>query len=261
VDILEELASAGGRTVTEPAVELVNVSLAYRLARNRASTFKEFVLQLMKRQVTYEELWAVRDASFRVMPGEVFGVIGPNGAGKSTLMKMIARVLPPTEGRVVVRGAVGSMIELAVGFNGELTAEENIVMYGILMGQDRSHMKTRVQPIAEWAGLTDFLDVPVRSFSSGMLARLGFAVATDTQPDVLVIDEVLAVGDEEFQEKSRSRIMKMITGGTAVLLVSHDLDTITELAESVLWLDHGVTRDLGPAGDVVGAYRRSVHHE
>lgn len=247
--------------MSDPVVQVESASLAYRLARNKASTFKEFVVQLMKRQVTYEDLWAVREVSFNLMKGEVMGVIGPNGAGKSTLMKMIARVLPPTEGRVVVRGSVGAMIELGVGFNAELTAEENIIMYGILLGRDREHMERRVEAIADWAGLSDFLDVPVRSFSSGMMARLGFAVATDTRPDLLVVDEVLSVGDEEFQEKSKTRIHKMIANGTAVLLVSHDLKTILKLTHSAIWLDHGLIQARGVPSEVISAYKESVHRE
>jgi ABC-type polysaccharide/polyol phosphate transport system ATPase subunit len=152
------------------------------------------------------------------------------------------------------------MIELAVGFNAELTATENIIMYGILLGRERAVMEERVLPIAEWAGLTDFLDVPIRSYSSGMLARLGFSVATDTRPDVLVVDEVLAVGDAEFQYKSRLRLLNMIEDEAAVLLVSHDLDAVSDLAERVLWLDHGNAVALGPAKEVVAAYQESVRH-
>ena len=240
------------------AVEVIDVSLVYRLPHNQASSLKEFAVRLLKRQVTYEDLWAVKDVSFEMAPGEVLGVIGPNGAGKSTLMKMIARVLPPTEGRVIVRGSISPMIELAVGFNAELTATENIIMYGILLGRDRAHMEERVQPIAEWAGLTDFLDVPVRSYSSGMLARLGFAVATDARPDILVVDEVLAVGDAEFQRKSRLKLLKMIEEGAAVLLVSHDLDAVSDLSNKVLWLDHGHAMALGDAKEVVAEYQDSV---
>lgn len=241
-----------------PSVEVRDVALAYRLERNPVSTAKEFAIRAVKRQNRYEKLWALREVSFEVEEGEVLGVIGPNGAGKSTLMKMLARVLPPTEGRVIVRGAVSPMIELGAGFNTDLTGYENIVMYGTLLGRTPQHMKNRAEEITEWAGLSDYIDVPLRSYSSGMLARLGFAVATDVDPDVLIVDEVLAVGDEAFKRKSEARIKKMIASGTSVVLVSHALQTVAEMAERALWLDKGVIRMEGPAPKVVEAYASSV---
>ena len=241
-----------------PAVEATGVSLAYRLTRDQAGTMKEFAINLVKGKVQREEFWAVRDVSLTLHPGEVLGVIGPNGAGKSTLMKMVARVLPPTEGRMVVRGTVAPMIELGAGFNPEMSAFENIVLYGTLLGRTPNQMRERAGPIAEWAELTEFIDVPIRSFSSGMLARLGFAVATDIQPDVLVVDEVLSVGDTAFQEKSKGRILQLIDSGAAVLFVSHQLDTIKGMCDSVLWLDHGQTMALGDPDEVVDAYADKV---
>ncbi len=238
-------------------VELTGVSLAYRLSRSRPATLKEFAIRSLRRQVEYERLWALRDLTLRMNPGEVLGVIGPNGAGKSTLMKIIARVLPPTEGRVVVRGSVAAMIELGAGFNGELTGEENIVLYGTLLGRDADAVEQRIPEIAEWAGLSDFMDVPIRSYSSGMLARLGFAVATDVKPDVLVVDEVLSVGDAEFQHKSRRRIEEMIDAGTSVVLVSHDLDLVEDVADRVMLLENGRNKGIGPPGEIVQAYRDS----
>jgi ABC-type polysaccharide/polyol phosphate transport system ATPase subunit len=244
--------------VTEPAIHADGVGLAYRLSRNRAGTFKEFAIQAVKRQVEHERLWAVREVSFEVTSGEVLGVVGPNGAGKSSLMKIVARVLPPTEGRVVVRGAVAPMIELGAGFNPELTAYENIVLYGTLLGRTPEFMRERAAGILAWAELTDFTDVPTRSFSTGMLARLGFSVATDVQPDVLVVDEVLSVGDEAFQNKSRARILQMIDSGTAVVLVSHNLSLVTEVATRAMWMDHGKPQMIGPAIEVVESYRAST---
>lgn len=240
------------------AVEIRKASLAYQLTRNRAGTLKEYAIQLVKRNVTKEKLWAVRDVSLEVNSGEVVGVIGPNGAGKSTLMKMVARVLPPTEGRVVVRGSVAPMIELGAGFNQEMTAHENIVLYGTLLGRDPGEMQRRVGPICEWAGLSDFVDVPIRSFSSGMLARLGFAVATDVTPDVLVIDEVLSVGDAAFQERSKRRILEIIEHDAAVLFVSHDLSAVMEVCDRVLWLDAGRVRAAGVPSDVIMNYEATI---
>lgn len=236
------------------AVEATDVSLAYRLTRDQAGTLKEFAINLMKKRVKREEFWAVRAVTLTLDPGQVLGVIGPNGAGKSTLMKMVARVLPPTEGRMVVRGLVAPMIELGAGFNPEMSAYENIVLYGTLLGRTPTQMRDRAYPIAEWAELTDFIDVPIRSFSSGMLARLGFAVATDIAPDVLVVDEVLSVGDTSFQEKSKTRIQSLIDSGAAVLFVSHQLETVKTMSDKVLWMDHGRTQMLGDPDEVVEAY-------
>jgi len=212
----------------------------------------------MKRQITYEQLWALKGVSLEVADGEALGIIGPNGAGKSTLMKMLARVLPPTEGRVVVRGTVAPMIELGAGFSMELTAFENIVMYGTLLGRTPEHMRERASEIAHWASLDDFLDVPLRSYSSGMLARLGFSVATDTEPDVLIVDEVLSVGDAAFQQKSAERMAHMIEDGASVVLVSHAMSTVLEIADRVMWLDQGLIKLEGAPEEVVAAYQASV---
>ncbi|MDH3306681.1 MAG: ABC transporter ATP-binding protein [Acidimicrobiia bacterium] len=242
----------------EAPIEVHNVSLAYRLSHNRAGTLKEFAVNLVKGQVQYEKLIALKDVSFTVGRGEVFSIIGPNGAGKSTMMKMVARVLPPTSGRVIVRGSVAPMIELGAGFNPELTGYENIVLYGTLLGRDPAVMRERANAIAVWAELTDFLDVPIRSYSSGMLARLGFAVATDVQPEILLVDEVLAVGDESFQRTSKLRMEEMIAQGTSVVFVSHDLATVEQIATRTLWLDKGVTKMIGEPSDVIAAYKASV---
>ena len=241
--------------MTQPVIQVIDVGIAYRLGRNQAATLKEFAIRAVKRQVSYERLWAVRDVSFEVSAGEVFAVVGPNGAGKSSLMKAVARVLPPSEGRVIVRGSVAPMIELGAGFNPELTARENIILYGTLLGRQPQVMRGRVATILDWAGLAEFSDVPIRSYSTGMLARLGFAVATDTQPDVLVVDEVLSVGDEAFQVKSKARIAELMNGGAAVLLVSHALDTVQSMAHRVMWMDHGAARMIGSGPEVVAAYR------
>ena len=243
--------------MNEPVIQVSNLGIAYRLGRNRAGTLKEFAIRALKRQVSYERLWAVRDLSFEVRRGETLAVIGPNGAGKSSLMKAVARVLPPSEGRVVVRGAVAPMIELGAGFSSELTARENIVLYGTLLGRQPQVMRSRVDAILEWAGLVEFADVPIRSYSTGMLARLGFSVATDVQPDILVIDEVLSVGDEAFQRTSAARISSLMEGGVAVLLVSHSLDVVRKRANRALWMDHGRAVAMGTPSEVADAYEES----
>jgi ABC-2 type transport system ATP-binding protein/lipopolysaccharide transport system ATP-binding protein len=256
--LLQVLEEDAGDDVTEPAIEIQTASLAYRLARSSASSLKEYLIKLVKGQVTYEQFWALKDVSLSVARGEVFGVVGPNGAGKSTLMKMIARVLPPTKGRVLVRGSVAPLIELGAGFNPDLTGFENIVLYGTLLGRSDKEMRLRAAEIAHWADLGDFLDVPIRSYSSGMLARLGFAVATDVHHEILIVDEVLSVGDASFQHKSKQRILSMIDGGCSVVFVSHDLPTMVEIADRVMWLDHGYTVMQGEPKEVVEAYQESV---
>lgn len=242
----------------EAVVMVEDVSLAFRIGRSQVGTLKEHLINSMKGNTSYEKLWALKGVSFEVRKGEVLGIIGPNGAGKSTLMKIIAQVLPPTSGRVRVDGSIAPMIELGAGFNSEMTGVENIVLYGTLLGRDPSEMRTRVDAIAEWAELQEFIDTPIRNYSSGMLARLGFAVATDLRPDVLVVDEVLSVGDESFQSKSGKRIESMIADGTSVVLVSHVLGTVSELADRVLWLDHGTIVKEGNPVDIVASYRESA---
>jgi ABC-2 type transport system ATP-binding protein len=262
VGVRAQLAGGGGDAVSTraPVVEVTGVSMAYRLARNRATTFQEYAFRALKRQIEYEDLWGLRDVSMEVHAGQVLGLIGPNGAGKSTLMKVVARVLPPTAGRVVVRGQVAPMIELGAGFHPDLSGFENIVLCGTILGRDVRTMRRRAAAIAEWAGLEEFLDAPIRGYSSGMVARLAFAVTTDEVPDLLLVDEVLAVGDADFKERSRQRIDDMIAAGTAVILVSHAMDTIREAADTVLWLDHGRVARMGAPDDVVDAYLAEVEH-
>jgi ABC-type polysaccharide/polyol phosphate transport system ATPase subunit len=213
---------------------------------------------MLKRQVVYDELWALDGVTFDIRRGETLGVIGPNGAGKTTLMKVLAGVLHPTEGRVIVRGSVAPMIEVSGGLNPELTGRENIILLGTLLGRAPGAMRERVDAIAEWSGVVDFIDVPLRGYSTGMRARLGFAIATDVKPDVLLIDEVFSVGDEAFKSKSLERIDHLMSGGTSVVLVSHALNTIADVCESAIWLDRGHIKEIGPAEDVVAAYRGSV---
>ncbi len=236
------------------AVECRDVSLVYPLVRDRPGTFKEQVIRSLRRKIEVEELRAIRELSLCVSHGEVLGVIGDNGAGKSTLMKVVARVLPPTEGRVVVRGLVAPLIELGAGFNPELTATENVVLYGAMLGRSPREMEDRAAPIIDWAGLSEFSDVAVRAFSSGMLARLGFSIATDIRPDVLLVDEILSVGDQSFREKSRERVRNTMEQGAATILVSHDMEMVQDLANRVLWLDKGMIRKEGAPAEVIAAY-------
>jgi ABC-2 type transport system ATP-binding protein len=259
VDLRPELEIDRGDAVSSAvAVEADAVSVAYRLTRSGGGSIKEFAIRALKRQLVYEYLEAVKGVSFEVRQGQMLAVIGPNGAGKTTLLKLLARVLPPSAGRVRVRGLVAPLIALGAGFNPELTGFENIVLYGTLLGNQPAEMRRRAGAIGEWADLSDFLSVPLRSYSSGMLARLGFAIATECEPDVLLIDEVLSVGDEVFRHRSASRIESLIGRGTAVVLVTHDLGVVTERADVALWLDHGEAVQLGMPSEVVAAYREQA---
>jgi ABC-2 type transport system ATP-binding protein len=244
------------------AVEIDEVTLAYRLMRDRAGSIKEFAIRAATgRRLRVERLQALRGVTLAVRRGEVCGIIGRNGAGKTTLLKLCARVLPPSTGRVVVRGRIAPMIELGAGFNPELTGRENIVLYGTMLAGDPAAMRRRAQAIAEWAGVEEFIDVPLRSYSSGMVARLAFAVATEIEPDVLLVDEVLAVGDESFRERSAERVEEMIGRGAAVLLVSHDLGSIRRLASTALWLEQGTVQRRGHPAAVVDDYLAAVHEK
>jgi ABC-2 type transport system ATP-binding protein len=241
-----------------PAIEVHDAALAYRLVRNGSSSLQEHIVSLLRRQVRYERLWALDGVSLSVAAGELLVVVGPNGAGKTTLLKLIGRVLPPTRGRVVVRGLVAPMIELGAGFNSELTGLENILLYGSILGHSVRHLRRRADAIASFARLEEFMDVPLRCYSSGMLARLAFAIATDGHPDVLLVDEILAVGDEAFRQASEERIERVMSEGTAVMLVTHALDMAAELADRAIWLDHGKIMASGRPDEVIHAYRVSA---
>jgi ABC-type polysaccharide/polyol phosphate transport system ATPase subunit len=241
-----------------PAVEVTKLTQVYRLPTHEASSLKELAVRVVRRRPRASVLVALQDVSFTVDRGEVFAVVGPNGAGKSTLMKLLARVLPPTSGRVVVRGHVSPLIELGAGFNMEQTARENIILYGTLLGRPVKQMRSRCWPIVEWAGLEEYLDVPIRAFSSGMVARLAFAVATDVKPEILLIDEVLAVGDSAFQRKSSERIDELIEGGTSVVLVTHSMDAVRERASRAMLLERGKVCLVGDAREVVDVYEQAV---
>lgn len=237
---------------------LDNVGLEYRRARHREATLKQSFISVTRQNIRYEEWVALEDISFALEASEVLAVVGSNGAGKSSLLKLLAKIMAPTKGRVIVRGRVSPMIELGAGFNRDLTAKENILLYGSLLGRPYRELKSRINAIVEWADLGEHLDVPLRSFSSGMIARLGFAVATDEVPDLLLIDEVLSVGDASFRERSTERIHSLIDRGSAVVLVTHDLESACALATRGLWLNHGEGMATGPVREVVNKYLQSV---
>lgn len=244
---------------TQETIRLEHVGVRYRVPTERIGTFKEYMIRSVQRKVQHREFWALRDVSMSIYRGEVLGLIGHNGAGKSTMLKLVARVLRPTEGRVLVRGHIAPLLEFGAGFHAELTGRENVFLNGALLGFTRAEMNAKFKRIVDFAELWDFIDAPMRTYSSGMWARLGFAVATDVKPDVLIVDEVLAVGDESFQRKSAARMQEFRDRGATILFVSHQMALIEAMCHRAAWLDHGQLRAIGPVREVIQAYRESQH--
>lgn len=239
---------------SEAVIRLEHVSMRFNMSRERVDSIKEYMVRLMKRQLFYDEFWALKDVSFSVDRGEVLGLVGLNGAGKSTLLKLVAGVLKPTEGTVSVTGSIAPLIELGAGFDADLTAKENVYMNGAVLGYDKDYMSQRYDEIMDFAELWDFADVPVKNFSSGMYARLGFAIATLVKPEILIVDEILGVGDFRFQEKCKGRINELMGGGTTVLMVSHSSDTIKQFCHRAVWLEGGTVKSIGPAEEICDRY-------
>lgn len=239
-------------------IRLEHVSVEYRAPRERIRTFKEYAIRLLQGGVKHEEFHALRDVSFDVREGEVFGVIGHNGAGKSTLLKVISRVLKPTRGRIRVQGRVAPLLELGAGFHPELSGRENVFLNGTLLGFTRAEVEAMFDDIVDFADLWDFIDAPLRTYSTGMAMRLGFAVATAARPDILIVDEVLAVGDEAFQDKCAARMAEFRQSGTTVLLVTHNVGMVLAICDRAAWLDHGNLCAIGPVSEVVEAYHDAV---
>ena len=223
----------------EPVITVENVSMMFNLNKDKIMGFKEYVVKALKRELHYDEFWALNDISFEVRKGEVLGILGLNGSGKSTLLKLIAGVFKPTKGKVRVAGEVAPLLELGTGFDFEFSAKENVYMNGAMFGYPPSHMEKIYEEIMNFAELWEFEDVPMKNFSSGMMARLGFAVATNIEPDVLILDEILGVGDYLFQKKCEKRISDMLSSGATVLLVSHAMSTVEGLCHRAILLNNG----------------------
>ena len=238
-------------------VRVQDVSVLYRVPRERIGTFKEYAIRRLQRRITHEEFWALREVNLDVRSSEVFGIIGRNGAGKSTLLKVIARVLRPTRGRVVVFGNVAPLLEFGAGFHTELSGRENVMLNGVLLGFTEKEMHKKFDRIVEFAELGDFIDAPLRTYSSGMVARLGFAIATDVKPDVLIVDEVLAVGDESFQRKGQARMQEFREQGATILLVTHNMTMVQTMCQRAVWLDHGKVQVVGDAKEVAEQYHQA----
>lgn len=235
-------------------VAVDHVSLKFKIEQNRSASLKEFCVKWLKRDLKSEELWALSDVSFELEKGDVLGIIGHNGAGKSTLLKVIAGIMKPTEGEVQRGGNVVPMLELGSGFDFELTGRENIYLNGAILGYSEEFLNSKFQEIVDFSELGGFVESPLRTYSSGMLARLAFSVACVVEPEILIVDEILSVGDADFQEKSRARMMELMNGGTTVFFVSHSLEQIREMCNKVLWLEHGVVQAFGEAEDICRRY-------
>ncbi|MFB5674654.1 ABC transporter ATP-binding protein [Paenibacillus terreus] len=238
-------------------IEVDNVSMMFNLSTEKIDNFKEYFVKLIKGKLFFEEFMALQNVSFNVKKGEIFGLVGLNGSGKSTMLKIIAGVLKPTKGRVQVTGTMAPLIELSAGFNINLTGRENIFLNGSVLGYSNQFMKEKFDEIVDFAELHSFIDVPIKNYSSGMLARLGFSIATLIKPEILIVDEVLSVGDFKFKEKCEKRIKDLISEGTTVLFVSHSAKQVEELCHRVVWLDKGEVKMLGETKEVMAAYRQS----
>lgn len=240
------------------AIQVNHVSVRFNLANQKIDSLKEYCIRLVKRQLMFQEFFALKDVSFCVKPGEAWGLIGANGSGKSTMLKLICGIFKPYSGKVIVNGDIAPLIELGAGFDNELSGRENIFLNGAVLGHSRSYMEAHFAEITEFAGLGQFLDSPVKNYSSGMKARLGFSIATMIRPRILVVDEILAVGDAEFQKKCYQRMEEMLSGGTTLLFVSHSDAMVRRLCSHAIWLDKGCCIAQGEVNEVCDAYEKGL---
>lgn len=240
--------------MSKTMIEVSDVSMRFRMNSDRIMSLKEFVTTALRGKLRYQEFTALERVSFTVKKGETLGLIGRNGAGKSTMLKVISGILKPTEGSVTCHGNVVPMLELGSGFDMDLTGRENIFLNGAILGYSEGFLKAKYDEIVEFSELGQFIEVPIRNYSSGMLARLAFSIATVVQPEILIVDEILAVGDAQFQEKSKRRMMELMGGGTTVLFVSHSIEQIREMCSKAVWLEKGKIRVVGDAKELCDAY-------
>ncbi|WP_347995813.1 ABC transporter ATP-binding protein [uncultured Eubacterium sp.] len=241
----------------EVMIDVNQVSMKFNLSSEKFDSIKEYIIKRIKGQVAFDEFWALQNVSFNVYKGDALGLIGLNGSGKSTMLKTIAGVLKPTKGNVQVNGTVAPLIELGAGFDMDLTARENVFLNGALLGYSRQEMQEHYDDIVEFSELSNFMDVPVKNFSSGMVSRLAFAIATIGTPDILIVDEVLSVGDFRFQQKCEARIRNMMKQGTTILFVSHSIEQVKSLCNKIVWLEHGKLRMFGDTQDVCDKYSQA----
>lgn len=230
------------------------ISMRFKMSFDRVQTIKEYMVQLLHGKIKYEEFAALTDVNFSIEKGEVVGIIGHNGAGKSTLLKIISGILKPTDGSIEVHGNIVPMLELGSGFDFDLTGRENVFLNGAILGYSEEFLKKKYDEIVSFSELGKFIEIPIRNYSSGMLMRLAFSIATVVNPDILIVDEILAVGDANFQSKSKARMMELMGGGTTVLFVSHSIEQIREMCDRVIWLDHGHVKMIGDTNEVCDRY-------
>lgn len=243
------------------AIDVKNVTIRFNLASEKIDNLKEYFVKLVKRELLFQEFFAVKDASFQIKKGEAWALVGSNGSGKSTLLKTICGILKPYKGEVNVNGTVSPLLELGAGFDMNLTARENVFLNGTVLGHSKKYMQEKFDKIIEFSGLEGFLDTPIKNFSSGMRARLGFSIATIVKPDILVVDEILAVGDYEFQQKCLKRMSEMMQGGTTLLFVSHSIEQVKKLCTHAVWIDKGIIKKTGNVNDVCNAYMAAINIE
>lgn len=244
--------------MSKPAVEVKDVSILFNLNKEKVDNIKEYFVKLVTRKLMFTEFWALKDISFTVEKGERLGILGFNGAGKSTLLKTVAGVLKPTKGTVKVQGIIAPLLELGAGFDSNYSGKENIFLYGATMGYSRKYIESKYDEIVEFSELKDFIDVPIKNYSSGMRARLGFAIATAVEPEVLILDEVLSVGDAKFRNKSEAKVQSMIDKGVTVLFVSHNTDQVRRLCDKAIILEKGTMIASGEVNEVCDIYDRLV---
>ena len=237
-------------------IEVNHVSMRFNLSKEKHESLKVYFLAMAKGKLQFDEFYALRDVSLTVEPGDFYGLVGLNGSGKSTLLKVISGVYKPSQGNVKVSGTIAPLIELGAGFDMDLTARENIYLNGTVLGYTPKYIDSKFDEIVEFSELRDFLDVPLKNYSSGMVARIAFAIATITKPDILIADEILSVGDFLFQQKCEQRMQELMSGGTTVILVSHSIEQVERMCNKVAWLDHGHLRMNGPTAQVCEAYKK-----
>ena len=241
-------------------IEVKDVSICFRMANDKLNSLKEFMIQKVKGKLKYEEFWALKDVSFNVKKGEVVGIVGHNGAGKSTILKVISGIMKPTEGTVVTHGNIVPMLELGSGFDMDLSGRENIYLNGSILGYSKEFLDEKFDEILEFSELGEFIEQPIRNYSSGMLAKLGFSIATVVNPDILIIDEILSVGDVKFQKKSNDKIKSLMGSGTTVLLVSHSIQQIRNLCDKALWINEGKVVAFDEVNKVCDAYLKAAEN-
>lgn len=240
-------------------IDVNNVTIRFNLANQKIDNLKEYFIKLVKKELMFQEFLALQDVSFQIKKGEAWGLIGANGSGKSTMLKAISGILKPHKGSITVKGSIAPLIELGAGFDGNLTARENIFLNGCLLGHSEKYMQEHFEKIVDFAELWKFLDSPIKNYSSGMRARLGFAIATMVKPDILIVDEVLSVGDAQFKRKCENRMNEMLAQGTTLLFVSHSIDEVKRLCDHAIWLEKGHAVKLGEVNEVCDDYMRSLN--